>query len=349
MTERNGGNLLRLWTLLCAVIAATQVQAAPCLRGINLAGAEFGTVPGEYGKNYIYPSDRTLLHFAQKGMNVIRLPFKWERLQPKLNGPLDEDELDRIKATVDSASSRGLTTILDPHNYAGYNQTKLGEGDVTAMAFGDFWARLAPHFSGREDVVYLLMNEPAGITAATWLEAINAALAAIRKAGAGNLVMVPGTIWTGASHWFDRQPGGSNADVLQNVRDPRNRFVFDIHQYMDDDFSGTHRTCPRVEDAIKALEGVSGWLHQHGYAGFLGEFGGTNAPDCLNGLAAIASYINSQSDTWIGWSVWAAGPWWGEYPLSLQPEEGVDRPQMKVLEPHVRDAGLEMPACPARR
>lgn len=349
MTDRNAGKRLRSWALLCAVLAATPVQAAPCLRGINLAGAEFGSASGKYGTNYIYPSDKTVLYFAQKGMNVIRLPFKWERLQPKLNGPLNEDELNRIKETVDQASSRGLTTILDPHNYAGYNQIKLGEGDVTAAAFANFWARLAPHFAGRADVVYLLMNEPAGITAATWLEAINAGIAAIRKAGADNLVMVPGTIWTGASHWFDRQPGGSNAEVLRNVRDPQNRFVFDIHQYMDSDYSGTHQTCPRVQDAIKALEGVSGWFRQYGYAGFLGEFGGTGSPDCLDGLARIADYINSQGDTWIGWSAWAAGPWWGDYPLSLQPKEGVDKPQLKVLEPYIRDDGLEMPACPARK
>lgn len=336
-----------LWALLFSLTATTPLQAGTCLRGVNLAGGEFGPAPGTYGKTHIYPSNQTLLYFAQKGMNVIRLPFKWERLQPRLHSSLADDELGRLKEVVDRAAQRGLTTILDPHNYAGYGGQKLGNGDVTPEAFANFWARLAPHFAGNSKVMFLLMNEPSGVTAATWLEAANAAIAAIRKTGADNLIMVPGTIWTGASHWFDAQDGGANAEVMLKVHDPLNRFTFDIHQYLDQDFSGTNATCPRVQDAVLALEGMSDWFRQHGFTGFLGEFGGTSSPDCLNGLAQVASYINSQEDIWIGWAAWAAGEWWGNYPLSLQPKAGIDRPQMKALEPYIRDADGDVAACSA--
>ena len=30
---------------------------------------------------------------------------------------------------------------------------------------------------------------------------------------------------------------------------------------------------------------------------------------------------------------WAGGPWWGEYRLSIEPRNGIDRPQMKILAP----------------
>lgn len=330
-----------LLAAILAFISASPINAQACLRGVNLAGGEFGSGPGKYGTSHIYPSDQTLAYFAGKGMNVIRLPFKWERLQPRLNGPLDADELNRLKDVVRRAALMGLTTILDPHNYAGYAGAKLGTGNVTSNAFADFWRRLAPHFADQEDAVFLLMNEPAGITAATWLKAANAGIRAIRKTGANNLIMVPGTIWTGASHWFEDQDGGSNAELLQEINDPLDRFVFDIHQYLDADFSGTGATCPGVQDAILSLEGVSGWFRQHGYAGFLGEFGGTSSPDCLSGLSEVAEYINSQGDVWIGWAAWAGGEWWGQYPLSLQPIEGIDRPQMKALEPFIStSAGL---------
>ena len=67
------------------VSLAIPVQAgAACLRGVNLAGAEFGKGRGSYGKDYAYPSAETIAYFAGKGFNAARLPFKWERLQPRL-------------------------------------------------------------------------------------------------------------------------------------------------------------------------------------------------------------------------------------------------------------------------
>ncbi|WP_417688210.1 glycoside hydrolase family 5 protein [Roseibium sp.] len=321
------------------------LSAQPCLRGINAAGGEFGPLPGKHGKTHIFPSDATLDYFASKGMNVIRLPFRWERVQPQLYGELDDDELERIKDTVRRATARGMTTILDPHNYAKYAGTRMGQGRVLPPAFADFWLRFTPHFANRDDVIFLLMNEPAGISAATWLPAANAGIEAIRKAGANNLIMVPGTIWTGASHWFDDQDGGSNAEVLREIHDPQNHFIFEVHQYLDRDYSGTNTTCPRVDDAILALEGVSGWFRQHGYAGFVGEFGGSSSPDCLAGIAEMASYLNSQGDIWLGWTAWAGGDWWGDYPLSLQPKDGNDRPQMKALEPHIRTPDGRIAQC----
>ncbi|WP_289035416.1 glycoside hydrolase family 5 protein [uncultured Roseibium sp.] len=308
---------------------------ANCLRGINIAGGEFGDLPGKHGQTHIYPGTQTLDVFAAKGVNVVRLPFRWERLQPALLGPLDQTELTELNAAVDRATSRGMNVILDPHNYAGYGSGKIGSDQVSNADFADFWLRLAPHFANRSDVIYLLMNEPAGVAAAIWRDAANAAIKAIRDTGADNLIMVPGTIWTGASHWFEEQEGGANSEVLQEIKDPLNRFVFEVHQYLDDDFSGTNGACPRVDDAILALEGVSGWLRQHGFSGFLGEFGGTTASNCLTGLDEVAGYMASQSDIWLGWTAWAAGEWWGDYPYSLQPKDGLDPPQLSALVPYL--------------
>ena len=33
----------------------------------------------------------------------------------------------------------------------------------------------------------------------------------------------------------------------------------------------------------------------------------------------------------IGGTYWAAGGWWGKYPLSVEPRDDRDRPQMEVL------------------
>ena len=68
--------------------AATAAPAAtgpkPAWRGVSLAGAEFGEgkLPGIHGQDYIYPASDSVGYYQRKGMNLIRLPFLWERLQP---------------------------------------------------------------------------------------------------------------------------------------------------------------------------------------------------------------------------------------------------------------------------
>lgn len=319
-------------------LMSAPAYAASCLRGVNIAGAEFGGPDAAYGKDYTYPSDATLDWAARQKMTAIRLPFRWERLQPELFAAFDPAELARLQVTVRAANSRGLTVILDLHNYAEYQGDRIGSQAVPPDALADFWRRMTPVFLGNDQVVLGLMNEPAGLPAKTWFKAAQASLNEIRAAGSDQLVLVPGTIWTGASHWFDPQDGGSNADLFQHISDPANNFSFEVHQYLDEDYSGTHATCPRAEDAIEALKAMAGWLKRHGFTGFVGEFGGTAAPACLQGLEDMVHYLNENSDIWIGWTAWAAGDWWGDYPLSLQPAAGVERPQMTALAPYLSQA-----------
>ena len=44
-----------------------------------------------------------------------------------------------------------------------------------------------------------------------------------------------------------------------------------------------------------------------------------------------ARYRKKLKENGIGGTSWAAGPWWGNYPLSVEPRNGQDRPQMAVL------------------
>ena len=68
--------------------------------GVSLAGAEFAadlggydSLPGTYNSDYTYPSAQEIEYFQSKGMNTIPIPFRWERLQPTPNQPLDLAEL----------------------------------------------------------------------------------------------------------------------------------------------------------------------------------------------------------------------------------------------------------------
>lgn len=70
-----------------------------------------------------------------------------------------------------------------------------------ASALADLWRRLALEFKNDKAVIFGLMNEPNGISAPDWANAAQGAINAIRKTGANNLILVPGTAYTGAHSW----------------------------------------------------------------------------------------------------------------------------------------------------
>lgn len=338
-----------LIALTIAFAVTGEAFAASCFRGINISGAEFGSVGGKVDKDYTWPSTNTLDYFAGKGFNTVRLPFKWERLQPKLMGELDEAELTRLMETVELIRARGMKTILDPHNYARYNDEIIGSDAVPVEAFADFWVRLARYYANDDQVVFGLMNEPNRMPVAQWLEAANAATAAIRdKAKANNLVLVPGTAWSGAHSWMTAIDGEPNGVAMAKFSDPANNFAFEFHQYLDDNFSGTKGNCSRAEDAEQALKNVTAWLKSNGYRGMLGEFGAPKGDACVIGLKAMVDVVEENKDVWTGWTYWVAGDWWSEdEPLNIQPTRKGDRPQLQALLPALRDLSAEGAACPA--
>ena len=80
------------------------------LRGVNLAGADFGSPdhrPGVFGTDYFYPTHAEVDYFVGKGMNVFRLPFSWENLQPQEMADFQADELARLDDIVGYATGRG--------------------------------------------------------------------------------------------------------------------------------------------------------------------------------------------------------------------------------------------------
>jgi endoglucanase len=50
-------------------------------------------------------------------------------------------------------------------------------------------------------------------------------------------------------------------------------------------------------------------------------------------MAALRALAESMQDpnAWLGWSYWSAGPWWGGYPLSIQPSNNQEAAQLTLL------------------
>lgn len=315
--------------------AAPRRTAPPPMVGINLATGSFAAdkIPGRYGFDYVYPDRATAAPFLAAGLTVVRVPVIWERLQPKAGDPLDAAELERLDASFRELSGF-RRIVLDIHNYGDFGGQPVTATPERTAAFADLWSKLASHYRGQPDIVFGLMNEPHDIAAADWRRAADAAVAAIRRTGARNLILVPGTDWTGARNWTDG--AGSNAAAFAGFRDPGNNFAFEMHLYLDANSSGTSPDCVSETIGVERIAAATGWLREHGYRGFLGEFGTGPGPICIAGLDRLLAFMTANADVWMGSTYWAGGAWWGDYPLSAQPgPDGKPKPQLLALARHV--------------
>ena len=302
------------------------------LTGLNVSGGEYGHGGDRPEFDFTYPNAEDIAGVAGRGFTTVRVPFLWERLQPKLGAALDAAEVERLRKVVALARARGLRTVLDVHNYARYRGAVIGSPAVPITAFVAFWRALATAFAGEPSVIFGVMNEPHDLPSRTWAEAAEGALLAIRAAGARQLVLVPGNDYSGAHSWTKPGFDAANAVAMQGIHDPCDTMAFELHQYLDADSSGTSPVCRDPALAAGTLADVTAWLRARGAKGFLGEFGAGPDATCRAGLDALLRTMNDNADVWIGWTYWAAGRWWPPtYPLSVQPLDGRDRPQMASL------------------
>ena len=324
-------------SLLIAFSPFSSSHANIKYKGVNLASAEFQgkKLPGKYNIDYAYPTKSEIDYFTEKGMNTFRLAFKWERLQHKQYNNFNFQELSRIRNFVEYSSSKNAYTILDVHNYARYYGEVIGTEAVPTAAFAEFWTKLALEFKNNPLVIFGLMNEPYEIKTEQWLIAANAAIAAIRKTGAKNLILVPGNHYSGAHSWYKNRGGSSNAEVMLDIEDPENNYAYEVHQYVDQNSSGTSTSCVSETIGTERLTAFTQWLREHKKRGFLGEFGVSKADNCLKTLDNMIDFIHQSDDVWLGWTYWAAGPRWGDYIFSIEPGVNGDKPQMNIIEKYL--------------
>jgi endoglucanase len=329
-----------MWNVLFVVLAiAVTVQAAPCkFTGINQSGGEFGDdVPGVLDKDYTYPTT-SADYFVNKGMNIFRLPFKWERVIQTKGANWTSADINRYIASVEYMTKNAYV-IIDPHNYGrGYGGI-IGESSTTTQDFVNFWVKLATVFKSNPRVIFGLMNEPHDQNPWIWREAAQKAVDGIRSTGATQLILVPGTAYTGAGSWI-----GSNSEVMWDIIDPLNNHAIEVHQYQDEHSSGTVPTCKSATFGAQRLEGFTEWARVYRKMAILGEFGGSTIPECMVGLDNMITYMEQNLDVWLGWTYWGGGPWWGDYFFTLQPNStGLDREQWPYIAKHLNK---QLPAVP---
>lgn len=231
----------------------------------------------EWGQYYRVPTVDEYLYFKSKRLTLIRLPFKWEILQPKLNGPLDETYLGILKSQVAIAASLNMTVLLDCHNYARYNDWIINgtSGNLTNSMFADLWRRLASEFVGSGGLHgYDIMNEPNTMPSLyTWPSAAQAAIDAIRTVDKVTPVHLEGNHWSSCSDWENQNPGFPLHDPLMPI-------VYSCHLYIDRDGSGTHFNWEEEEKynvtihtGEERLQSFLRWKAKYKAHGHLGEMG----------------------------------------------------------------------------
>ncbi len=313
----------------CALLspASSADGSGQWMTGVNLSGAELNSKKSRVNFDYIYPTIAEIAYFRRKGFRYFRIPLLMHRLfqidHASLKAAHTED-WNTLLALVEEAARNDAVVIIDFHQFGRTQAGLIGRDATATREFVAVWSETAKLLKDHPNVIFNLMNEPHEQTASEWLGAANSAIASIRKAGAKQLLLVPGTHWTGAHSWTT----SDNARVMSGVIDPANNFAFDVHQYLDADSSGTSANCVPGAGSTR-LRAFTEWARAHKAHAFLGEFAST--AQCLREGAALVTYMAANKDVWIGWTYWAAGPWWGDYMYSIEPRGGSDRPQLGVL------------------
>ncbi|MDO6761165.1 cellulase family glycosylhydrolase [Tamlana sp. 2_MG-2023] len=328
------------YTLFLLLLAFQTTAQNPF--GVNLAGADFGkNMPGTFGVDYTYPTENELDYYKSKGLTLVRLPFKWERIQPSLNGSLNLNELQRIKAVLNAAENRDMEVILDLHNYCRYKlngqEVIIGSSQLSMAHIKDLWTKLAIELKDYSNIWgYGIMNEPHDLLVnAPWFDTAQDIINGIRTNDTQTNIIVGGDSWSSAERWMQF------SDNLKNLNDPANKLIFEAHVYFDNDASGTYSGSYDTEGAypnigIDRVSPFVNWLQANNLSGFVGEYG-VPANDS-RWLTALDNFLKHLKQNCINGTYWAGGPWWGNYILSVEPDGSTDKPQMAILEKHLSTA-----------
>ena len=115
-------------------------------------------------------------------------------------------------------------------------------------------------------------------------------MSGIRQTGAtSQYILLPGTGYTSAKGFVS---DGSAAALINvtNLDGSTTNLIFDVHQYLDSDGSGTHANCV-TDEVADTFTPLATYLRQNKRMALLSEIGGgSNDPSCLTGTDYLPCY-----------------------------------------------------------
>ncbi|KAK7024697.1 glycoside hydrolase superfamily [Favolaschia claudopus] len=294
--------------------------------GVNIAGFDFGcTTDGSCTTSAANPpltqysgkdGKGQMTHFVNDdGYNVFRLPVGWQFLTNNVIGPVDQTNLAEYDALVQNCLATGAYCIIDIHNYARWNKGIIGQGGPTNAQFAQTWSEIATSYKDNQKVIFGPHDIP---DINLWVESVQAAVTAIRNAGATTqMILLPGNDYTSAGAFVSNGSG----DALKKVVNPDGsvtNLIFDVHQYLDSDNSGTHAECV-TNNIDGAWAPLVQWLRANKRQAFNTETGGGNTASCVQYMCQQIAYQAQNSDVILGYVGWSAGNFDASYVLSELP------------------------------
>ncbi|CEK10322.1 glycoside hydrolase family 5 protein [Legionella hackeliae] len=296
------------------------------------------------------------------GMNTTRVPISWSYLQ--LDGP-GKGRLNLayynnyIRPLLQSLTQAKVHTIIDLHAYMRYS--KFGEQysgcgqsgpcpDGTLVlddnAYKSVWGQLVTLIQNdpainKSYILLDLMNEPVGVPDDKVFAIQASLIKLLRDQKFDGYIMVEGNGWSGLHSWENYQWTGINGQTYSNAtlftRDnfakagitDLSKILINVHQYLDNDFSGTHDNC--LQDLTTTgqsgfnLDAFVNYLQQNRLKAIVTEFGtGRDAKSCTAPLRQFMQYLQDNSAKgkdygFVGWTIWSTGHGWGDYNLRVKP------------------------------
>ena len=143
------------------------------------------------------------------------------------------------------------------------------------------------------------------------------AITGIRSTGAtSQYIFAEGNSYSGAWTW------AATNDNLKALTDPSNKLIYEMHQYLDSDGSGTSATCVSSTIGVERVTSATAWLIANNKIGIIGEYAGGANSVCMSAVTGMLTYLEQNSAVWLGALWWGGGPWWGTYIYSFEPPSG---------------------------
>ncbi|TWU76140.1 hypothetical protein ED733_000467 [Metarhizium rileyi] len=301
-------------------------------QGVAMAGIDFGCQINVSEKVQVplaslggADSAGQMKHFVEDdGMNTFRLSMSWQFITARqVSGELDKINFGNFDKLVQACLDLGAYCMLDLHNFARYDDGIIGQGGPTDEVFAGLWKQLATYYAKSDRIIFGLMNEPHDLDIKLWAKSCQAAVTAIRKAGAtSQIILLPGTNFASAETFVST----GSADALAAITNPdgsTDKLVLDLHKYLDINNSGTHSEC--TTNNVEGFKTIAEWLRKNKRLGLVSETGASMDQSCMTRFCEQNKFIAQNDDVFVGFVGWSAGGFDGTYLLTLTPSKSGDK------------------------
>ena len=266
-------------------------------RWVTLSGLELGAAkpdfcnesPGKLGEDFFIHRRPVFERVAAEGYAGVRIPFCWERLQPRLGGPLDPGGIQDLRYMISAADRLDLKVLLAMHNAGRYrtpvdgapiacglDEQVSGSVPVCAEHFVEFWSRMSHALCGLPNLHgYSLLSAVSGLQPGTWQRIAQSVIDIIREDRNNIPIYVAGNHLARASTWIHDNP------EAPWIEDPEGQVVYETRCALDHDESGRYHHSyaeergrdPEIAERCRSrLQPFLKWLEETGANGCVTDF-----------------------------------------------------------------------------